>query len=235
MAIGNVAPRFSDKDLKIIADSLPAPRSKRRQELLPQILREWCHVDLPRHFSMEGQSAIRTRVKNVAKVGKLARELSQAFEEIDDHGRRRIVYLIAEGEQKLDDRAEWTNIDDQLSKTREFLIRLATIEPKVPDFGPGQPKKILPYLVLKDVAAIFEWYTGSKATRRVDRNTGEGIGPFWQFASALWPILFGNDTEGLPAAMKNWASWRSRFDEISALIANIDLRHPTWGVFDTDD
>jgi len=37
------------------------------------------------------------------KVGKLARELSQAFEEIYDRGRRRIVYLIVEGEQKLDD------------------------------------------------------------------------------------------------------------------------------------
>jgi hypothetical protein len=57
------------------------------------------------------------------------------------------------------------------------------------------------------------------------------IGPFFRFASALWPAIFGNGTVGLPAAMKNWASARKHYDERSALIANMALRHPEWGLF----
>jgi hypothetical protein len=31
--------------------------------------------------------------------------------------------------------------------------------------------------------------------------------------------------------MKNWADARGKFGEKSPLIANIGLRHPTWGIF----
>jgi hypothetical protein len=88
---------------------------------------------------------------------------------------------------------------------------------------------------LRDIAQIFEWLTGMKATRQVDRK-GEGgkgdIGPFWEFAKAIWPLVFRNGKHGLSNAMKNWAEARKKFDEGSSLMANIALRHPIWGVFE---
>jgi hypothetical protein len=68
----------------------------------------------------------------------------------------------------------------------------------------------------------------------VDREGkgGKGdAGPFWDFAKTIWPLVFRNGTHGLSAAMKNWADARKRFGEESALMANIALRHPTWGLF----
>jgi hypothetical protein len=67
----------------------------------------------------------------------------------------------------------------------------------------------------------------------VVRGESKESGRFFSFASELWPLVFGNGQAGLSAAMKNWAWARRRYDEASALIANINFRHPTWGVFET--
>ena len=116
-----------------------------------------------------------------------------------------------------------------------FLAKLAAITPQERQrFRRGRPLNIIAYLVLLDAAAIFEWFSGKKAARGVNRIDGSETGPFFRFVSVLWPIIFGKGDEGLPAAIKNWASWRSKFDEHSAFIANVDLSHPTWGIFDAN-
>ena len=97
MATKKAAPKFSNKHIEIIADSLPQPKDKRKQELLPQILREWCDVDLQRHWSIEERKAIRERMRKIEKVRKRASDLLRALEEVDDHGRRLIVSLIVLG------------------------------------------------------------------------------------------------------------------------------------------
>jgi hypothetical protein len=95
----------------------------------------------------------------------------------------------------------------------------------------GQPRNTAAYLVLLDLAAIFEWLTGVEPKRNVSR-TGEGeIGAFYPFCEAVWPLVFNSGLFGLPAAMKNWARDHAKYVESSALIANIDLRHPSWGLF----
>ena len=36
--------------------------------------------------------------------------------------------------------------------------------------------------------------------------------------------------------MKNWAEWREQYKrERSALITNIALRYPTWGIFEREE
>jgi hypothetical protein len=42
-------------------------------------------------------------------------------------------------------------------------------------------------------------------------------------------VVFGNGDDGSSSAMKNWAPNKN---EGSALIANIALHHPTWGIFE---
>jgi hypothetical protein len=124
----------------------------------------------------------------------------------------------------------------RLEEERSFLARLAAIAPKgwrTPSKS-GQPRNYTAYLVLQDAAAIFEWFSGKKAARGVNRDdhgTRGETGPFFRFASVLWRLVFGRGIHGLPSAMKNWAQWRSHYKERSALIANINFRHPTWGIF----
>jgi hypothetical protein len=94
----------------------------------------------------------------------------------------------------------------------------------------GRPRNILTYLVMMDIAAVFEYLTDTAATRQVDRSTHEETGPFREFAGAIWSIVIGSD-DGLSAALKNWAEGKKRHAECSPLIVNIAMRHPEWGLF----
>jgi len=129
-----------------------------------------------------------------------------------------------------------TEFSDQrarLTQEVDYLVKLGAITPNEHlQQSSGQPRNIVAYKVMLDAAAMFEWLTGTQPTREVDRIEGTETGPFFQFASILWPAVFRKGVAGLPAAMKNWATARSEHNEQSALIANINLRHPTWGVFE---
>jgi hypothetical protein len=60
----------------------------------------------------------------------------------------------------------------------------------------------------------------------VDRDLGKDTGPFWDFAAAVWPHVFGKGRYGLSAAMKNWEK-KKRHPRYggSPFIRN------TWGIF----
>jgi len=96
--------------------------------------------------------------------------------------------------------------------------------------GKGQPRNVRAYLVMLDLAAIFEWLTDRKATRQVDRITNDETGHFWNFAAAVWPLVFGHGCDGLKSAMKNWKALRLKHNENSPFMLNV-LRHLEWGVF----
>src|SRR5205823_8186776 len=76
--------------------------------------------------------------------------------------------------------------------------------------GRGRPNNIPASLVIMDLAAIFTWLTGEVATRRVSRDTGDPSGPFWNFASAVWPVIFEKGDDGLQAAIKKLATARAK-------------------------
>jgi hypothetical protein len=227
---------FTPEEIKTIADSLPEPVHEQCRRLLPEILREWARTDLSRHLSMETRAKQRVRLKNMKKVRERACELLRALQRLDAADERGRAWLAQE---ML--RAEGRNLKDvgrfeearalrqRLDEVIDFLARLIAIAPMGP--SRGQPRNLPAYLVLQDAAAIFEWFTGTEATRQVDRSCGTETGRFLRFASALWPIIFGKGSRGLSAAMRNWAQGRSCYDERSPLIANIALRHPAWGVF----
>jgi hypothetical protein len=219
--------RFAAPDVDQIIQSLPNGIAQKRLKLLPKILREWSRTELPRHLSLESLKIIRDRGKKVEVFEKHARALLQAFNALDDSGLRRIK---ARSELTL----------NELEALHDFLTRLARARPHaVQKSGRGNPRNYIAYLVILDIAAIFEWLTKTKATREVDRYGKGDIGPFWKFAKAIWPLVFGKGKYGLSSAIKNWASVRSagkhrssEVDEKSALIANIAMRHSSWGLFD---
>jgi hypothetical protein len=230
MTMSDVISDFSAQAIKSFAAALPQPVCERRRELLPQILREWNRTDLRRYLPLEKPLTRRKRLEKIQVVKKRASELLRALSTLDERGRRLIVsgMLQAEGDSS---RTRWAELSKRLAEERDFLARLAAMR-EIRKPRPGQPRNYAAYIVLQDAAAIFEWFTGTKASRVVDRIDNNETGQFFEFASALWPVIFEKSVQGLPSAMKNWAQGRKRHDEASALIANIALRQPTWRVYE---
>jgi hypothetical protein len=235
MAIIDATSILTDEAVSLICASLPNEADPRRRQLLPKILREWSLIDLHELPSIESHAIRRERIKRVKRVGKSVCILLQSLDAIDETDRFVLASQMARMEGHAPSNSDGTEIKTLIKRIveeRDFLSRLAAAAPETWNCNRGQPRNITAYLVIRDAADIFEWVTNIRATRVVDRHSGAEIGPFWQFVAAIWPVVFGKADGGLPAAMKNWASYRKRYDERSALIANIAMRHPTWGIFE---
>jgi hypothetical protein len=121
--------------------------------------------------------------------------------------------------------------EKEFEKISNFLEALGSAKPSAKlRRSRGQPRNVATYLVIRDIADIFEWATKQKAARVVRED--EEAGPFYDFAAAVWPVVFRKGDEGLPAALKNWALARKKFRELSPCIANMALRHPKWRLFE---
>jgi hypothetical protein len=98
----------------------------------------------------------------------------------------------------------------------------------------GRPTNFSASLIIRDLAAIFEWVTGERASRRVDRIDAKPEGPFWDFAAAIWPVIFGADLHGLEAAIKKLMAARHKklTGTRSPVLDNMELNHPSWRIFD---
>jgi hypothetical protein len=213
---------------------LPKPLCTRRCELLPQVLEEWERSALGEHLSREPRADFRKRIKKRDTVTKLARHLHESLDNLEQEDRYAIVLQMIRAERSTEEvsRKKLVWLTAWLEYLSEYLARVGDVQTtEIWKPGPGQPRNVTAHFVLQDAAAIFEWLTGVQATREVDRDTGAEIGPFFQFSSILWPVIFQKGTAGLPSAMKNWAEWRSQYNERSALIANIAAGHPGWGLF----
>jgi hypothetical protein len=222
-----------------LQSGLPKPLNERRCRLLPKILREWSRVDLKRHLSHESRAQLRARIKKLETVKKDALQLMNTLDGLDEDGRTAIVAQMIIAERGgytpgLFRVAEFDARIDRLREETEFLAKLAAIEPDkyYSQFGSRRPRNVPAYLVLQDAAAIYEWLTGRRAARGVDRSTGLESGPFFRFTSILWPVVFGRGSAGLPSAVKNWDEAKRQYRELSPLITNIAMRHPTWGIFE---
>jgi hypothetical protein len=234
MAIEDPVPEFTARDVGLIDRCLPDTADPRRRQLLPQILHHWSSNDLFDYLKTV-RRATPERRKRVKAVGTCARELLLALEAADDVDLAGIAGEMMLAERQTSLIAGWAEIGKLIQRIEEevsFLDKLAEGAARTWDYGRGQPPNITANLVVQDSAAIFEWLTNTEATREVDRDSGAEIGPFQEFLAAIWPVVFRSGDDGLPAAMKNWASLRRERGEKSALIANIAMRNPTWGIFE---
>ena len=219
-------PEFTDRVRNLIAKSLPDTVDPRRRELLPKILCDWSSNDLREH--LHRRRITPERRKRMERVGKYAHKLLQVLCATDMYDRTAIALKM-----RSDD--GWTELDGLIKRIEEeisFLTKLEKAAPRTWKRGRGQPRNITAYLVMQDAAAIFQWLTNMEPTREVDRDSHSGTNAFWELVAAIWPVVFHSGDDGLPAAMKNWASLKSANREKSALIANIAMRHPTWGIFE---
>jgi hypothetical protein len=224
---------FTDDDIRRIGHWVPDHADPRRRKLLSQILREWTTVDLRSHFSRETPAQERKRRERLARIGKIADRLSAALRELGERDRYILAAQIgvARGQQKFEAIFADKNLD-RLNDAQNLVTEIgAAAKQPLSKPGRGQPRNICAYLVLMDIAAIYEWLTNTAPTRIVDRTTHDESGSFGDYAGAIWPFVFGKNS-GFSAAMKNWGWAHYKFGEQSPLIANIAMRHPEWGIFE---
>jgi hypothetical protein len=234
------AGRLADDALKTIVAALAQNAVPERLILLPRLLREWADRDLLDHFRRERSATLRARERRLQAVARSAKKLREAMANLEDADIFRLALGIAirkTGSTLFEvDQSEITEAQEQLTRAKRWLPELTDA------FGSrqrqarsrGRPRNVVPYLVMLDLEAIFEFATGTNAERRVHGKDhpdyGGEYGPFWDFAHTSWAVIFGSAT-GLPAAMKSWATGRSEFGDKSPLIANMALRHPEWRIF----
>jgi hypothetical protein len=210
---------------------LPQPVCRRRVALLPLILEEWHRSVLPDHLSRKSRPIKSDQIAKLKVVREHARGLLEALKAVGENGQTALLAQMMNGSGLS--RSEFKAVATWLEREPAFLEKLVATDPR--EFWKpkrGRPRNLPACLVLQDAAEIFEWLTSTEATREVNRDDGTEISPFFHFASTLWPAIFGNGVVGLPAAMKNWADWRSAYNVQSVLIVNLALRHPVWGIFE---
>jgi hypothetical protein len=235
-----IAPAFNLHEVELIFQSLPDEVDQRRLKLLPKILREWAKTDLPPKLLTEPAKTRQQRLKLLKAISNYATKLSQALNtaKCSDDQFLIILEMIKADERRLgltERQAERGNLANQFQGMRTFLRKIsaaATTSEKTWKRSPGQPTKIVARQVLMDIIAIYEWLTGRKATRQVDRTSGKETGPFWSFAVTIWPMVFGTGKESLSATLKGWdhAVKHGLTGTRSALIENIAVRRPKWRV-----
>jgi hypothetical protein len=215
-------------------------QDSRRRALLPRLLEAWGHNDLEQHLSRATPDQMRRRSQRIVAVANRAEALANALADVDRLGRFMIACRLAE----LATGIEVASLgNDEIQRfARRLEEEAAHLEPlaeaasregrRIPP--PLRHSTLIRYLVLQDLAVIFEYATAARAERRVrgeDHSEAEKeYGPFWDLVSTAWPMIFGSQ-RGLAAALKRWAAARTRHGEPSALIENIHMRSIPHGKF----
>jgi hypothetical protein len=233
--------KFGEREIRLILKALPEGISSRKLELLPKILKEWSDNDLKWSLFHVDPTIAKERAKRMEAIAKHAGELSRALDEFVDYAGREflgvpgdnwLVFKFAKRISPMGFQDEVSGQRQKLKDQREFLGELESVATELAGVFKriaAQRRNFPAYRVMLDIAAIFEWLTNTKAVRRVERGTDT----FGDFARSIWPVIFEKGDDGLESALKNWAKGTKDYGDRSALIANINFRHPAWRVFES--
>ncbi len=204
-----VVPAFNAREVELIIRALPQGVDQRRIKLLPKVLHEWATTDLPPKLLIVPAKTKRARVKRLERVGNCAGSLLHALDAVEQNVEQFWIMreMLPAGDLRVGP-IELDNLENQFfQEIRDFLRRLspaAIASARTWKQRQGHPFNIVAAQVLMDIIAIYEWLTGKKATREVDRDTSKDKGEFWQFAITIWPLVFRKGEASLSATMRNW-------------------------------
>jgi len=179
-----------------------------------------------RVFTSAATAAASGRTQSAEKFASYANKLAQTLSSLEPSSRFTIAYHMCKGKVGAETPflAWYSGIRDNDRRLSEAPARLERLAAAVAEAAAGCRPPSLPhnsvirYLILKDLAAMFEFATEQSSGRRVRTDAhvdaGQDYGPFWDFVSAVWPMIFGS-TNGLRYALKFWASAREASRAIS--------------------
>jgi hypothetical protein len=231
---------LTSEQIDALVSVLPGCTNAHRRELLPRVLEEWGWTDLAEHLERATPERVRAERRQMKRLARCASKLALALSDLEPHCRFAIAsrLLGSEAHGTADRRGydERRQADRRLSEEPAKLERLASAATEEADGWvplPLRHETIVRYLVLQDLAAIFEWATGVRAGRRVrtdlSDDAGKEYGPFYELARAAWPMVFGSE-KALGNAIRTWAKGRAQHGERSPFMLNMHLRHPEWRI-----
>jgi hypothetical protein len=225
--------QFSDGALAQIAATLPPDTPPERARLLPDLLRAWAAEDLREHQTRDGRAAIRKQGKRLAVIADQARGLLDALSELDEREHYVIALKVQIRHEAKSRAGRWAMLglpdDPEAGERRRdgVLLWLRDLAGalSIPSPKPPPDKKTLGYLVVLDLAAIYQLVTVTAPTRRNNANAEGGrqpYGPFWNFCSEVFTIV------GLRSLERAIKDVLADYPEtvLSAFVANLQFRHP---------
>jgi hypothetical protein len=204
--------KFSKKAIDAIATTLPSNIDPGRLALLPRILHAWAKEDLHEHLSRAGRATKRQREEDLRSVGAQAQKLIEAIDALDHTA---AFKTALQPQMRRADTGLWetdlTAAKERRDSAISWLVDLifSESENRAETGKPYPDKKTRYFLVILDLAAIFELVAGEVATRRVHPDSGKTCGPFADFAASIWIQIFKNN-RGLSYAIRVWADEMSR-------------------------
>jgi hypothetical protein len=226
--------RFTYEALATIAAALPLEAPPERIALLPELLRAWAEEDLLEHLSQEGRAAHRHRSARLAALRKTATRLRDAVHSLDETGRFPIASEpqmrreFAIGNPPWRRTGLWWWPDDIEGAERRRDEALSWLYDLIealgePEQRPPPDKHTRSYLVVLDLLAMYELVTCTDATRRIDPESSQPYGPFWDLLTAVCRSL--PQVRSLDRATRDVLTHSPR--EFSPFIPNLQFRHPT--------
>jgi hypothetical protein len=198
---------FSEKALRQVVAALPSTTPLERMKLLPPVLRAWAREDLREHLSRERRADVRERENRFQAIKTKTEDLLTAYFALDELGTSEVALRAQIQRDSVD---AWVDLEIANDRRNNAIFWLNDLVEalKEPQPIPKPDTATKHYLVMRDMAAIFELITGDAATRRTDIDAGTPYGPFWDFAKALWSAIYGHE-RGLQNAVKIWAQGES--------------------------
>jgi hypothetical protein len=205
-------PEFSDEAIDAIQAALPAGVDPIRRALLPELLRCWAAKELSEHLALENKPKLRKRDEQLIRAAAIARDLLHAFSKMDRRGFFRVA--IEPEMRRTGKSLDRVSVDVATLRRHHALDWVKQFAESFGNSGAGSEirmksnrvpeKKAKGYLVMLDLAAIFELVTRTEATRRVDFDSGQHYGPFVKFADCAWRQIFRTGPK-FSYALRVWA------------------------------
>ncbi len=195
---------------------IPKGANASRRKLLAEVLQSWSKNDLRDYAEYAGRYRAKPESKrSLGEIHRAAETLDALLKEAV--ASKDIDYLGL----MLKTRHDGKNVSNLL-KAVEVIREASGNAAKSLKQGRGQPPNVMSYLVIRDIAAMYEWLYPKKATRvvHVDSDNYEETGPFWAFASVIWCKVFDSKTEGLSAAVKGLTAKANDEHRASPVIYN---------------
>lgn len=195
---------ISPVQFDLIVRSLPTPPDADKVEVLRIMLDYWCEYSLPNHVHMLEKPSVET-IKRLKKASKALLALNASIDVLDGEDVQFGIFSLV-----MERTGFWrrSDIDEVTDEVFQALAVLSSFESSIAQsikLKAGRPRNNFGYLVVLDLAAIFEWFTGTDATRQVDREEGFEIGPFRTFSETVWYEVFNAEGLWFETSFKNWS------------------------------
>ena len=185
LALPSFVVKFTDRDIQAILSHISVAEPK-KLERLGDILNDWAKHDMRRASRIYPDKAVaREQVKTIRSIIKQAEGLRDALEDFEKFdGSSWLVWKLIDGcsgENHSREKALQTRrLADQQSFLRELESAAKALERGFAA-ATDQRRNVPIYLLLLDMAAIFEWLTGRPARR----GSNERPHPFDEFVGVL--------------------------------------------------